>query len=65
MGNIISVVAVFIIPGLIFIVANRRVAEFFTKAGRKDNLEKFTPRASVILGVGWLLGGILMLILRR
>lgn len=69
----ISAVFFFIIPGLIALVASRSVekifnhclAEYEKKFGAVPSQSKFTRRASILLGAGWLLAGVLMVILRR
>lgn len=69
----ISAVLFFIIPGLIALVSNRSVAKIFNdclaeyekKYGATSPQAKFTRRASILLGAGWLLAGLVMVILRR
>jgi hypothetical protein len=72
-GNQIHALLLFVIPGLIAVFASKPVSRLFSRA--QSSYEKqmggvpfkaeFTSRAVMILGAGWLLAGLLMLVLWR
>lgn len=72
LGQVFAVLC-FIIPGLAAVAASGTVTKAFNRAGseydkrygRTPPHPQFTRRASILLGVGWLLGGILMAVLWR
>ncbi len=72
-GNQIHALLIFVIPGLIAVFASKPVSrwiarcqsEYEKKMGASPCKDEFTSRAVILLGVGWFLAGLLMLVLRR
>ena len=72
-GNQIHALLLFVIPGVIAVFANKPVTRLFSRAqsayekqmGHAPFKAEFTSRAVILLGAGWLLAGLLMLVLWR
>jgi hypothetical protein len=72
-GNQIHALLLFVIPGLVAMFANKPVSRLFSrcqsayedKMGPAPFKAEFTSRAVILLGAGWFLSGLLMIVLWR